>query len=131
MTSQDFFNIRESIETWRKQLHEVSKLNDEHESAVFLLNFKSVKESSIQCTNLCITKIKEVVPKILESALQEIELELKESLRLMEIVPIGIEVYISFQNNKNKITNKFDDFDEKLGEIGQLIEILKDLGGSG
>lgn len=49
----------------------------------------------------------------------------------MEIVPIGIEVYISFQNNKNKITNKFDDFDEKLGEIGQLIEILKDLGGSG
>jgi hypothetical protein len=49
----------------------------------------------------------------------------------MEIVPIGIEVYISFQNNKNSITNKFDQFDERLGEIGQLIEILKDLGGSG
>ena len=29
----------------------------------------------------------------------------------MEIVPIGIEVYITFQNNKNHITNKFEEFD--------------------
>ena len=49
----------------------------------------------------------------------------------MEIVPIGIEVYITFQNNKNNITNKFEEYDEKLLEIGQLIEIMKDLGGSG
>jgi len=49
----------------------------------------------------------------------------------MEVIPIGIEVYIEFQNNKNKITNKFDEYDERLLEIGQLIEILKDLGGLG
>jgi len=50
---------------------------------------------------------------------------------MMEVIPIGIEVYIEFQNNKNKITNKFDEYDERLLEIGQLIEILKDLGGLG
>jgi hypothetical protein len=49
----------------------------------------------------------------------------------MEVIPIGIEVYIEFQNNKNQITNKFDLYDERLLEIGQLIEIMKDLGGSG
>lgn len=49
----------------------------------------------------------------------------------MEIAPIGIEVYISFQNNKQAITSKFDQYDDTLGEIGQLIEIIKDLGGSG
>ena len=49
----------------------------------------------------------------------------------MEVIPIGIEVYIEFQSNKNQITNKFDLYDERLLEIGQLIEIMKDLGGSG
>lgn len=41
--------------------------------------------------------------------------ELKESLRLMDVVPIGIEVYIEFQSNKAQITNKFDQIDERLG----------------
>jgi hypothetical protein len=49
----------------------------------------------------------------------------------MEIAPIGIEVYIAFQNNKIAITQKFEDYDERLLEIGQLIEIMKDFGGSG
>jgi hypothetical protein len=43
----------------------MSKLNEEHESAVFVLNFKAVKEMAIQCSNFCLSKMKEVVPKIL------------------------------------------------------------------
>lgn len=49
----------------------------------------------------------------------------------MEVPPIGIEVYIGFQNNKNAITSKFDEYDETLSDIGQLIDIMKDLGGPG
>ena len=49
----------------------------------------------------------------------------------MEVAPIGIDLYIDFQNNKNAITSKFDDYDETLSDIGQLIDIMKDLGGSG
>ena len=95
------------------------------------MNIKNVKETSIQCTNLCLNKTKEVVPRILKTAIHDVEKELKDSLRLMEVVPIGIEVYIDFQNNKNRITNKFEEFDDRLLEIGQLIDIMKDLGGSG
>ena len=131
LTSQDFFNIKEWIEIWRKELQDSGKLYEEYESAVFLLNIKSVKENTIQCTNLCLAKTKEVVPKILEVALRSQEKELREALRLMEIAPVGIEVYISFQHNKTTITNKFDQFDERLLEIGQLIEIMKDFGGAG
>jgi hypothetical protein len=75
------------------------------------LNIKQVKETTIQCTNFCITKTKEVIPKILETALLSQEAEMRESLRLMEVIPIGIEIYIAFQNNKNAITAKFDIFD--------------------
>ena len=49
----------------------------------------------------------------------------------MEIAPIGIEAFILYQNNKNDITNRFDDFEERLLEIGQLTDIMKDLGASG
>jgi hypothetical protein len=49
----------------------------------------------------------------------------------MEVAPIGIEVYIGFENNKNVITNKMDEYDETLCDIGQLIDIMKDLGGPG
>lgn len=108
----------------------MSKLNEEHESAVFVLNFKALKEMAIQCSNLCLSKMKEVVPKILEAALKKEEAELKESLRLMEVTPIGIEVFIVFQHNKVSIAGRIDEFEETLGEIGQLIEILKDLGSS-
>ena len=46
-------------------IQEIAKLNEEHESAVFVLNFKTVKEMAIQCSNLCLSKMKEIVPKIL------------------------------------------------------------------
>jgi len=49
----------------------------------------------------------------------------------MEVAPIGIDLYIDFQNNKNAITSKFDEYDETLSDIGQLIDIMRDLGGSG
>ena len=73
-----------------------------------MMNIKQVKEKTILCANQCIAKTKEVVPKILEGALACQEKHLRESLRLMEIAPIGIEVYIAFQNNKNSITMKFE-----------------------
>lgn len=70
LTSTDFFTIREWMERWRKELQENTKLNEEHDSAVFVLNFKTVKEMAIQCSNMCLSKVKEIVPKILESALK-------------------------------------------------------------
>lgn len=82
----------------------MTKLNEEHDSAVFVLNFKAVKEMAIQCSNMCLSKVKEIVPKILESALKREDAELRESLRLMEVNPIGIQVFIVFQHNKINIT---------------------------
>lgn len=49
----------------------------------------------------------------------------------MEVAPIGIDLYIDFQNNKSAITTKFEEYDETLSDIGQLIDIMRDLGGSG
>jgi hypothetical protein len=49
----------------------------------------------------------------------------------MEMNPIGIEVFIVFQHNKINITSRIEVFEDTLGEIGQLIEILKELGSSG
>ena len=83
LTSADYFTIREWMERWRKELQEITKLNEEHDSAVFVLNFKAVKEMAIQCSNMCLSKVKEIVPKILESALKREDAELRESLRLM------------------------------------------------
>lgn len=65
LTSQDFFSIREWVERWRKELSDINKLNEEHESAIFLLNFRNLKEMAIQCANLCLTRVKEIVPRIL------------------------------------------------------------------
>ncbi len=43
----------------------MGKLNEEHDSAVFVLNFKTVKEMAIQCANLCLAKTRQIVPKML------------------------------------------------------------------
>ena len=54
------------------------------------MNFRQVKDMTIKCTQLCLNRIKEVVPRILEEALRKEEGELKDSQRLMEVAPIGI-----------------------------------------
>lgn len=86
-----------------------------------MLNFKAVKEMAIQSCNLCLTRMKEVVPRILETALRRVDADLKDSMRLMEASPIGIELFIDFQHNKVNIAGRIDQFEDTLGEIGQLI----------
>lgn len=38
---------------------------------------------AIQCANLCLAKTREIVPKMLENALREMDAVLREGLKLM------------------------------------------------
>lgn len=72
-----------------------------------------------------------VIPKLFELAAGKLRTDLQSSVQKMSASPIGVVPFITFQNNKHEIEERFTEYEERIMQLGYIFDVMRDMDSHG
>ena len=64
LTSRDHETISNYMKSWKVEQEQISKITEDHESALFHLNLKDFRVRALEMATSCYNKVKSILPRI-------------------------------------------------------------------